>query len=517
MKSYKNFLLDKIFELQKNIKADGVIEKEIEIIFSYFSFERERYPTYQNIAERFKNTKQNVEQKIKKFVSGFTEEDIKYFNDIKNRISKRYIYFLNDMDKVLLKEDIILGDISFSGLINMFKSLDISYEYTLLNDSLKEATRDEIIAGKDIILVRNDVKNEIRKFLKKIFDAPGQNGIACLNDYYESVEKYLNKEDLDRIVSRKNESWKYYDDDKIWFLFENKENSIINNLKKVKTVVPNSQIKIEILADNFERFQKNRKKKDITTPSKHIIGEYLKKSSKYIYSVNEYVTIKDNLENAELKDMDDILNIYFKKNDYKHCNATELKDEFERNNLTEAAANKAIYNSPFIYINKGNGRKNYIFHHIKEFSNNENEYPQKNRYQVYKEKLFQFINNTDYDVITKQRREQEILREYLFEGKNYETCAICGKNYQVSGLVTAHKKKRAICSENERTDPDIVMPLCKFGCDYLYEEGIITIKNSIVNISPDENNTKHEIEYLKSIDGKKLDEKWLENSGHYFA
>ena len=44
-------------------------------------------------------------------------------------------------------------------------------------------------------------------------------------------------------------------------------------------------------------------------------------------------------------------------------------------------------------------------------------------------------------------------------------------------LHAAHIKKRAKCTEEERTDPNIVMPLCKLGCDDLFEQGFILIDN----------------------------------------
>ena len=40
-------------------------------------------------------------------------------------------------------------------------------------------------------------------------------------------------------------------------------------------------------------------------------------------------------------------------------------------------------------------------------------------------------------------------------------------------------KKRALCSLEERKDPNIVMPMCIYGCDALFEQGYIngTLQN----------------------------------------
>ena len=59
-------------------------------------------------------------------------------------------------------------------------------------------------------------------------------------------------------------------------------------------------------------------------------------------------------------------------------------------------------------------------------------------------------------------------------------------------LHAAHIKQRSECTKKEKTDPNIVMPLCKLGCDDLFEQGFILInskgrikKNSNTLISKD--------------------------------
>lgn len=72
----------------------------------------------------------------------------------------------------------------------------------------------------------------------------------------------------------------------------------------------------------------------------------------------------------------------------------------------------------------------------------------------------------------KARTEQNFLRKYLFGNKKTCKCGICGESYPVSFLVAAHIKKRAHCTDEEKLDyKNIVMPMCKFGCDDLYEKG----------------------------------------------
>ena len=113
------------------------------------------------------------------------------------------------------------------------------------------------------------------------------------------------------------------------------------------------------------------------------------------------------------------------------------------------------------------------------------------------------------------RTEQQVLRDWLFAKKSVAVCAICGKEYITSALVAAHKKKRSECSEDERRDINIVVPLCKFGCDFLYEERYIHVERGFVKKrAPLENQT--ECKYIDSIVGNSVDSQWLEGPEHEF-
>lgn len=86
----------------------------------------------------------------------------------------------------------------------------------------------------------------------------------------------------------------------------------------------------------------------------------------------------------------------------------------------------------------------------------------------------------DLDIKSKgnKRKEQPFLRRQLFKNKKVAHCGICKKEYPVDLLVAAHIKKRAFCSREEKLDfENIVMPMCKFGCDDLYEKAYIVVCN----------------------------------------
>lgn len=74
-----------------------------------------------------------------------------------------------------------------------------------------------------------------------------------------------------------------------------------------------------------------------------------------------------------------------------------------------------------------------------------------------------------------RRTEQEYLRQYFLAGSSGD-CLLCGRTFSKDFLVAAHIKKRSKCSDAEKMDiPAIAMLACKFGCDELFERGMVVV------------------------------------------
>ena len=127
---------------------------------------------------------------------------------------------------------------------------------------------------------------------------------------------------------------------------------------------------------------------------------------------------------------------------------------------------------------------------------------------IYQRKLEKITGDTDIDSITKTRAEQKILSDYLFDDSEHNYCAICSKHYPNRLLVAGHIKKRKHATKRERLDLNIVMPVCKLGCDELFEHGYIYVdekkilkKNLKMDRTPELNQIlekliDHKIEYV---------------------
>lgn len=97
---------------------------------------------------------------------------------------------------------------------------------------------------------------------------------------------------------------------------------------------------------------------------------------------------------------------------------------------------------------------------------------------VEKEATPSFSGSVDGRTNRQVRMEQQFLRRLLKlkPGSKPQSCALCGHVYDVQFLVAAHIKQRSECTLEEKLDVEhIVMPACVFGCDALYERGLVYV------------------------------------------
>jgi hypothetical protein len=125
------------------------------------------------------------------------------------------------------------------------------------------------------------------------------------------------------------------------------------------------------------------------------------------------------------------------------------------------------------------------------------------------------LDETEKSILTKQRLEQAYLKKVLFGNLTNGTCACCSKVYPTSYLVTAHIKKRSHCTAQEKKDHKVVMPMCKFGCDEIFEKGYITVENGKFISQNKSPNTSSLNEYINSVVGKTCNY-WTVETEKYF-
>lgn len=90
------------------------------------------------------------------------------------------------------------------------------------------------------------------------------------------------------------------------------------------------------------------------------------------------------------------------------------------------------------------------------------------------------IDDMDFETRATSRREQAYLRKYLLDSGSAE-CTICSNKFDEELLVAAHIKMRSKCTNEERRDfGNVATLMCSFGCDILFERGIIGVIDGVV-------------------------------------
>lgn len=148
------------------------------------------------------------------------------------------------------------------------------------------------------------------------------------------------------------------------------------------------------------------------------------------------------------------------------------------------------HNIPYISFNKAAGyQENYVIQGfnvldeeksnniLEEFGLESSVYIQSIDKENYSKNVLPFLDKTEKEFVSKRRLEQGYLRKVLFKNKSTIECSCCGKNFPISFVWCSHIKKRNFCSLDEKNDINVVIPMCKFGCDDLFEKGFISVNN----------------------------------------
>lgn len=104
----------------------------------------------------------------------------------------------------------------------------------------------------------------------------------------------------------------------------------------------------------------------------------------------------------------------------------------------------------------------------------------------------------------KLRKEQGILRAIHFKGFEEKRCAICSRILPTNVMVAAHIKPRSKCITSERKNHNVVMPVCKVGCDDFFEKFYILVNpEGLINVNKMMKYTSDLESILAELDGKK--------------
>lgn len=500
------YFLDRIITQSDNKHRD------IEIINYYYGFRGDIEPTLEDAAIKYSvgdtdgRRSERPRQIIKTFKDNVKAENLPSLIECAEIIKSHQFISLDKLFEALIEKRILQSNISFIGLMKLLDELNLCEGIKIYTPKLIEANKHTYLSSKKAFLIHDDVLPVLKTGLSVAKTLPGLCGIARISNLRGRLgNEFAYFDEIVEILRADEDAWFEEFDVEMFYLIETRDNTLINSLEKIRSV--SDSVDLDQLAITLNG-SLDRVAKAHRAPLE-VLKSYLKQSKHTSLSGN---VVRINLPSRNLNSIEKAVVEILKTvpaSDYPN-----LSEKLREKKFGEAAIQKSIFTSPLVYVDKSEGRRRFKFSLIGE----NGDVAQIDRYTQFMQRLKNIcVDGTNYEQAIQGRVEQPILRDWLFEDKIVENCAICGNEYSVTSLIAAHKKKRSDCSENERTDPNIVMPLCLFGCDFMYETGYLFIQNGKVasGILP-EHLTAKEKKFIAELIDKDIDGKWLVGNKSYF-
>ncbi|MGC0121261.1 hypothetical protein [Pseudoalteromonas piscicida] len=470
------------------------------------------WPTLEKIGEQLSiGTRERVRQVLNSTFK--TKASIEHFPILKvalEEIRKVDFESIPEIRKRLTSLGVISPSTRIRGLLNLGMDLRAIGSYEFVDHNLNKLARSEAEFDEKTFLSTKSALIELKKTFKKANTLPGLLGLA--NKIY--LKNEIGSEAAERVwrfMELSAEVEVIQDGEQHWYIFEDRDNTLVNSCKKIASVSTTNNI--QILADSLRNSLRRRTQK-YDYPSSKVIRKWIYQSKWFELTEGEALFLGSP---TPLTEIEQTVVQYLEDNGPSMY--PPLKNHLLRLGFSKPNIDKAVPTSPLVYVDKTDMRKKFTYTVIsKARYSTKSSADFDDRYRVFSNRLKRLLTTGGPEVSREVllRREQSILRDWLFNGKLTESCAICGKEYSIAALVTAHKKKRADCTDSEKTDPRIVFPLCLFGCDFLYEAGMVRVVNGKVVSFCKDNAQTTDILMAKAVDGNALDERWIEGKASYF-
>ena len=486
--------------------------RDVQAVLLHYGFGDMAWPTLEQIGEQLSiGTRERVRQVLNStFKSKATIDDFPILSSALEEINRNDFDAVSQVRAKLIRSGIISESTRIRGLLNLGSDLNAIGDYELVDHELSKLSRLEAEFDEKAFVGTKAAIKELSSAYKRAKTLPGLLGLASREALYDSIGSQA-AEKIWRFMELSANVEFIEDGSEHWYIFENRDNTLVNNCEKIFSL--SDEVETEKLAEALGNSLRRRSHK-YEYPNASIILRWIEQSKWFEISGP---TSRFLGHRAPLTEIESAVVAYLAgKGPVKY---PPLKNHLLGLGFSKPNIDKAVTASPLVYVDKTGLRKTYTYTLISEAPlSGQQSVDSDHRYKAFRNRLKRLLASGGTEVLREQlaRREQAVLREWLFGEKLTEKCAICGKEFSVNALVTAHKKQRSQCTGSEKTDPRIVFPLCLFGCDYLYETGVSKIINGQVVSVYEE--SCHTAEFLaaKAVHGNVIDEKWLRGKSSYF-
>ena len=493
-----------------------------EIILHLLGFNEDAWPTLEATGIRFGGiTRERVRQIVQAAKpTKQSKETLSSLYKCLEILDERPLWPVSLFLNRLVHLDLASSETNIKSIINSLEFTRISDDFALYDTNFNVFTRNSYKVDESGFVTRNNIATKLNLILNKVKKLPNRVGISSSARWPQSIPEWEKLEPHEKVAIREN----LLEDINVWsmenaneellYLVEGADNILVNTTEKVFSVL--NVVPLAQLAPSLQRALSARTiPRGQKYPATETIREYVQTSRMMVLDENENVEFIGN--EVKLNDIEVDLVAFVEEN--PGSNYPSIRDHLMKKGYGKPHLDKAIFTSAFLFRDESKGRRNYTYSLPREIVNPlSSRDERKERYKKFRNRMNQ-LEGTDLDIPTEtyRRREQGILRDWLFEGISMEKCAVCGREYSVKALVAAHKKKRSKCTPAEKRDPNIVMPVCVFGCDYLYEaQHIAVIDGQVARQKSVRTLSESEREFVDNIENNTIEQRWVRGSERYF-
>lgn len=522
---------------------DSYADKQLTLdyIMYHYGFGDKAHPSLRETAERFPVSYETVRKTIAQYTDEIrTRANPSALTEIYRVMCQRSFWQYDGLKTELEKRDLLSESSHIEVVFTLRDYLKVPNDYCFyIPNQIRRRKKDgwPDIKGYVVVSRLTDRVEELLTHARKLTNTYG---IVKANHFVKETGTTEEAYALAiEVIRHSGLCWTYPEEDSFWYAFEwalsdpqMPQTSLRTYSEKVFAEVESCAV--QKLAISYANALSDRATQEFHVPV-HVMEGYLQGSEHFQVS-NGRVKFKHRVGKLSPIEMD---TLEFLKREGE-CKAPELKEHLLKaaaarprdERYSENGMQKAMRNSPLVFVDKSEGRGFYRFSWIgwegkdygpereralasgiEDDEDDEDGESRKDRVSRTLDKL----GSTDTRTEKVVRLEQHLLRRRLFCRRRKATCAICKQEYPVEALWVAHKKKRKDCTEAERKSSNVVMPLCVFGCDFLYERRYVRIIGGEVKYGKPPPDAESIQEYLEGIVGNVLEDRWQQGSEEYFA
>ena len=485
------------------------------MILYFYGFGDSRWPTLEETAQTWGiGTRERVRQ-IKRdiFLRSLDQATLPSLQAFIKLLDRSRYWRRSELVRELTNAGLVDDQFSIRGLLNLVDDLKLDASYDIVTADLDRVTRYNIDGLKEYFIVRKEDLRRVRSIYQKARRAAHRRGLSRLSrvagdlDVSEDLRTML-----ESMIRFSDSAWLEEADGDVWYVFEDRDNVFFNNTAKVFSVIDSCSA-MELAETYLRTLGRYTHTYDLPSPA--TVARYLSSSSMFSSDGGVLTHIAGSTREISgiERDLVDLLTPSSEGVAYKY-----IRKALTSRGHSGHHVRQTIAFSPFLSVDTTHGRTQYKYFLVgrRMPASTLHKEGADGRYQKFSEKL-RDVRFTDATAAVEQRPEQRILRDWLFENKEDERCAICGKRFRVDALVAAHKKKRADCNGVEKRDPRIVMPACVFGCDYVYERRHVVVRDGIIARGTVATSDDAVEDYVVRLLGREVVHEWRKGPQYYFT